>query len=161
MLLILFGLSASGKNFVGEILAEQFNYHFWDADTILPPVMLDAIKQKATFTQQMRDDFTTNIIQHVTQIQKQHNNLVVTQAFYKESNRLQLLHAFPTAKLVQIKAEPSIIAARLEKNNKSIDIDYAEKIKVNFEDTKLPHTAIVNNTDKTAVISQIKTILNQ
>jgi gluconokinase len=160
MLLILFGLSGSGKNFVGEILAENFNYHFWDADSILPPAMLKAIKQKATFTQEMRDNFTTDIIHHVAHLQKQYNNLVVTQAFYKESNRQQILNAFPEATLIQIKADPAIIAARLQKNNKSIDIDYAEKIKVNFENTKLPHVAIVNNTDKTAVISQIKTILN-
>jgi gluconokinase len=159
MLIILYGLSGSGKNFVGEILAKQFGYHFWDADSILPVEMRECIKKKLSFTQAMRDNFTSLIIQHVTELQKQHANLVITQAFYKEKNRQQLLTAFPTAKLTQIEAEPAIIAARLGNNDRSIAVDYAEKIKVNFENTQLPHEVIINNSDKNAVITQLKKTL--
>jgi gluconokinase len=159
MLLILFGLSGSGKNFVGDILAKEFNYFFWDADTILSPEMRDCIKNKTSFTQAMRDNFTKAIIQNISQLQTQQANLVVAQAFYKESNRQQLLTAFPTAQLIQIKAEPSIIATRLQKNSNSINLDYAEKIKVNFEETALPHQIIINNSDSAAIVEQLKQII--
>jgi gluconokinase len=160
MLIILFGLSGSGKNYVGEILAEKFNYFFWDADTVLPQDMRDYIKQKKSFTQSMRDNFTTIIIQHIAELQSQHANLVIAQAFYKEINRQQVLNAFPDANLIHIKAESAIIAARLTKNAKSIPIDYAEQISRHFENTLLTHKIITNNSDQDAVVSQLIHLLN-
>ena len=160
MLIILFGLSGSGKNYVGEILAEKFHYFFWDADSVLPAEMRESIKQKKSFTQIMRDNFTTIIIQHIAQLTSQHANLVIAQAFYKETNRQQVLTAFPGANLIQIKAEPDIITARLTKNDKSIPPDYAEQISRHFEETLLPQKIITNNSDHSAVVSQLTQLID-
>jgi gluconokinase len=46
MLLILFGLPGSGKNFVGRILQEDFGFLFHDADDDLPDEMREAIQSQ-------------------------------------------------------------------------------------------------------------------
>jgi gluconate kinase len=156
MIFILFGLSGSGKNFAGELLAKNFDFYFWDADTMLPPTMRAAIQKQEVFTQAMRDEFTQIIIENIRILNKEHPNLAVAQALYKEKNRKQIIQAFPAAKLIQIKAHPEIIATRLLRNSKS----YAEKIRSNFEESNLPHTVIDNNTDIHAVQSQLQNIIN-
>jgi gluconokinase len=157
MLSILFGLSGSGKNFVGEILARDFGYYFWDADTVLLPEMRECIKQKKPFTQTMRDDFTRSIINKVTELKNQHPKLAIAQALYKEKNRQEILAAFPDAQLVWIKSTPEKIVERLTKRNASIDIEYAQQISRYFEATKLPHLEIVNTSDEQAIINQLPT----
>src|ERR1700722_6120517 len=100
MLIILFGLSGSGKNFVADILANRFNFHFFDADSVLPQEMRDCIKQKNMFTQAMRDRFTETIKTNISHLERIHENknLVVAQALYKEKNRNEIQEAFPEAK---------------------------------------------------------------
>ncbi len=157
MLIILFGLSGSGKNFVGEILAEHFNYHFLDADTALPQDMRNAIEKKESFTQAMRDNFTHIIIKNVSELQAKHENIVIAQAFYKETNRDQIRRAFPNSKLIYIKADQSHIIERLKKRNDTIDVEYANKISRNFEEpSSFLQDVIENNEDKEAVIEKLK-----
>ena len=157
MILILFGLSGSGKNFAGEILAKNLDFFFWDADSVLTKEMLAAIQKHEVFTQAMRDEFTAIIIANIGELSEQHENLAVAQAFYKEKNREQLLAAIPAAHLIQINAQPEIIANRLQTTTKT----YAEKIRAGFEETGLPHMLISNNTDSNAVLTQLKNTINK
>jgi gluconokinase len=158
MQLILFGLSGSGKNYVGEIFAKHFEFYFWDADTVLPAEMRECINRQETFTQSMRDNFTAIIIHHINELKKLHPKLVIAQAFYKEQNRIQIKTACPTAQLVYIQAQPALIATRLSKNHADGYLDYAEKIRLNFETPQLVHKVIINESDEAAVIKQIETL---
>lgn len=160
MLAILFGLSGSGKNFVGNILAKHFGYHFWDADSVLLPEMRQCIEKRELFTQKMRDDFMRVIIAKVTELKKTYPKLAIAQALYKEKNRVQLLDALPDSKLLYIEADPAKIAERLAQGvNKLVDADYARKISQNFEPSRLPHITITNNTDENSIIAQLQTKL--
>jgi gluconate kinase len=161
MLIILFGLSGSGKNFVAEILASHFHFHFFDADSVLPQEMRVCIQQKKMFTQAMRDHFTDIIKKNIAELKTTDNstNLVVTQALYKEKNRREILEAYPDAKFIYVQADLEKILVRLQKSHHNIDADYAKKISVNFQDPKLPHKIIINNTNKEDVISQLQVFL--
>ena len=156
MLIILFGLSGSGKNFVGEILAKEFHFYYWDADSALPLDMRQAIVDQEFFTEEMRDQFTANVIEHIVTLQTQHQHLVVSQALYKEKNRLQIYSAFPDVVFLHIQATWGNITARLKKRQGGISYNYAQKISNLFEKPSLPHKAMINNTDQMAIISQFQ-----
>ena len=50
MLIYLYGLPAAGKNFVGEIFKNNFNFYFQDADEYLPKLMKDKLQKGEHFT---------------------------------------------------------------------------------------------------------------
>jgi gluconokinase len=156
MLIILFGLSGAGKNFVGDILSKQFNYHFWDADIALPANMIKAIERQESFTQEMRDNFTNIVIQEISKLKTKYPNIVVAQALYKNKNREQIRAAFPETKLLYIQADLEQIIARLSKRNNKVDIKYAKKISLNFENPDSTQELIENNKNEAEVIEQLE-----
>jgi gluconate kinase len=160
MLLILFGLSGAGKNFVGEILAKEFDYYFWDADKDLPEAMRVKILKKELFTQDMRDELTDIMKDRIANLKNQYPNLVIAQALYKKKNRQQIVSHFPETRFIWIKATQENIHHRLHQRNNSIDLAYAEKLSLHFEPPDNPDAIIVNDSDRTAVISQLQAYLN-
>ena len=55
MIFFLFGLLGAGKNFVGKLFAEEFDFTFYDADQDLTAAIKEAIADHREFTEQMRD----------------------------------------------------------------------------------------------------------
>lgn len=159
MLIILFGLAGSGKNFVGEILANHFGYYFWDADAILPVNMQDSIKQKKAFTQTMRDEFTQALIKKIHELFITHKKLVIAQALYKECNREMIQNEFPDAIFILVKADPKIISHRIKNRKSVVDEEYAKKIQSNFEMPLLKHNVIDNNSDENAILLQLNKVI--
>lgn len=160
MLIILFGLAGSGKNFVANILQHHFNYFFWDADDALTIDMTQSIINKKSFTQTMRDKLTQRIIHKITSLATQHPNLVITQALYKEKNRLTISQQFPQAIFILVKANQDVIGQRLQSRGDLISDSYAQHIAANFEEPSLPHQIIINDSDQAHVIEQIHQIMN-
>lgn len=156
MLIILFGLAGSGKNFVGHIISNKFGYLFWDADEALTSKMKEAILEKKQFTQSMRDEYVQNIVIDIEKLLKVNSKLVIAQALYKEQNRLQILNHFPNAIFIQVCTNWSVIIKRLVNASENlIDLDYAKLILQQYEEPQLPHKIVTNNDDEAAVISQL------
>ena len=159
MLIFIFGEPGAGKNYVGEILASHFDYYFWDGDIALSEEMKGAIANKKPFTQNMRNDLTSIIIDETKKMVKNYKNVVVAQALFKEKNRKQLANAFPQALFLFIQASREQINSRLQQRNNAVDSAYAQKIQIEFEEPLLPHKMILNNTHQEAVLQQLKIIL--
>jgi len=161
MLLILFGLSGAGKNFVGEILGKEFGYYFWDADTEISQDMRACILNKQLITQEMRDELTKMIALSITKLKDQYSNIVISQALYKEKNRHQIALLYPDANFILIKATQENIQNRLRQRNDWVDLAYAEKMRLDFEEPKQVDSIIINDIDAAAVISQLRDFLKQ
>lgn len=159
MLLILIGLSGSGKNFVGEILAKEFNFHYWDADTDIPQNMREQILKKEDISQIMRDEFTEIIIKKIAKLKKQYPKLAVSQALYKEINRRQIALHHPEAKFIHVISAKKNINDRLKQRNDWVDEVYAEKIRTQFENPSRIDGIVMNNSDVFAIISQLQSLL--
>lgn len=159
MLLILFGLSGAGKNFVGSILEKEFGYYYWDADSEILAIMKQQILQKQVFTQDMRDEFTNNIIYKISELKKNHQNIVISQALYKIKNRDQIALRFPDAKFIQIISSAENIGNRILQRNDWVDQEYAAKINAHFENQQESCAVIVNNSDAASVILQLQNFL--
>lgn len=160
LVIILFGLAGSGKNFVGQILAQQFNYHYWDADEQMTDEMQGCITHGQLFTQEIRDKFTQNIIAEISRLSLNHPNLVISWALYKEKNRLDIQIQFPDALFIQVKANAKIISQRLKSRRNGVSEEYAKKIAIHYELPNLPHMDLFNDSDKTNIVNQLKNIFD-
>ena len=159
MLCVLFGTPAVGKNFVGQILKENFDFHFYDADVDLPPKMRAIIANQGIFTQAMRDEYFKKITEKLKMLTKNYERIVMAQAFAKEKNRSQLLRNFPQAKFLWVKADVENINLRLAKRNDWVTIKYAAKIRNIFEPPLHPHKILDNNKDEAHVLRQLEDLV--
>ncbi len=161
MLIMLFGLSGSGKNYVGEILKNKFNYFFWDADEALTEEMKQCIKNKKSFTQEMRDRYFSIVIDKIKSLHNIYPNLVISQALYRNINRRQILSAFPDVFFIQIATTNELIIKRLRSRGDFIDEGYADLISKNFEEPSMMFATITNNSDELSIIEQFQGIMNK
>ena len=162
-LIILFGLPGTGKTYVGKILKEYFGFYFYDGDNDLTEEMIDAIKTKTVFTDQMRDRFFIILIKKIQSLKSKYQKLVVSQTFIKEKYRLQLLKKIPEAKFFLIKTKRFLREKRLiERKDYPLDLEYARKMVKNFETPKIDHKVIKNNKEGAKYIKkQIQQFLLQ
>jgi gluconokinase len=160
MLIILFGLSGVGKNYIGNIIAQSFPFVFWDGDEALTPMMKQYIAEQKVFTQAMRDEFCPILIDEIKQRMRACSNLVVAQGLYKEVNRKQILAAVPDARLIHVTADLTTIQNRLANRHQQINIDYGFKISQAFEPPQLCQAVIQNNVEgQEQIQSQLREIL--
>ena len=160
MIIILFGQTGSGKSYVGQLLANYFNYYFWDADEALPTEMRKYIKSKQSFTDEMRVNYIKIIINKMNELHSKHPALIISQGLYKEKNRNEILRHFPKALFIYLKADSKIIFQRIKSRQNEVDEEFALRILKNFELPLLKHQILLNNDDTDEfILEQFKVIL--
>jgi gluconate kinase len=159
-ILIVFGLPAAGKSFVGKILQDTFGFIYYDGDIDLTPAMKQAIISSSTITDSMRDEFFARLIISMQKLKDARKSFVVAQTFIKEKYRQQVVDIFPEARFILVETETGIREERLQKRN-DLSLSYARKMCKNFDIPKLQHSTIINNSEgKTAVTEQLQQIVN-
>jgi gluconokinase len=158
-LIVLFGPPGVGKTFIGEIIANLFAFHFYDADTDLTPQMIKTIQNKKIFTNAMRTEFLTIMLTKIQNLQGKHPKLVVAQALAKEYQRQEMLKWFPQITFLFIAAEEQNVRARLKARKDWITMEYAHKINKIFEPPGVNHIKVDNNLDRLHIINQLSKIL--
>lgn len=139
MIIIIFGLAASGKTYIGKILNKNFGIHHEDADRWLNQEMKEYIVEKKLFTLEMLEDFTLNIIANIEILREKYKNIVISQALYRQRNRETIKEYFslkaPEEKLLflQIDANDDIIYKRLLSRGDWVFPEYARSMKQFFE----------------------------
>jgi gluconokinase len=159
MVVILFGPPGVGKNYVGRILAQNYQFFFYDADEDLTADMAAAIEKEQAFTPEMRQHFFNIVNEKIHALKKQHRHVAVAQALIKESNRLQLKKALPEAHFIQIIANLQRIKQRIETRNDWISWEFAEKLHALFEAPQLKHYDIYNNSNADDVKKQFEQVM--
>lgn len=159
MLIYLFGLPAAGKNYVGELLAEEFGFHFHDADCDLTADMHEAIRLGQPFTEAMRDRFYDVVIERIEELTAAHENVAVAQATFKEKHRNRILERFPEALMVLIEADEAVRIERLQRGNNLIMADYALQIARLYEPPICACEVLENNDGRQAVVAQLVGLL--
>lgn len=147
MLIILFGKSGVGKSYIGELLAKKYNFYFLEADKLLPEALRRAIQNQCVFTQDMRDDFHKVLIEETLKLRKKYRHIIIASAFYRVKNRKELQDKIPDADFIWIKGNNRTILERLKKRGGCVNIHYANKISVYFEEPQKGHQTIINDHD--------------
>jgi gluconokinase len=159
MLIYLFGLPAAGKNYVGQVLAEEFGYTFYDGDLDLPPEMRAAVREGRPFTDEMRDRFYAALIDRIAALRREHPNLAFCQATFKERHRRLIADAFPNLVFVLVEADEDVRMARLARGVNPVTVEYARRIAAFFEPPGHPHYVIRNNGERREVAWQLAALL--
>ncbi len=161
LIIVIFGLAASGKTYVGKILSENFNFHYEDADQWLSEEMRAFIQKQEIFSLSMLDDFTKIIIANIEKLSKIYPNLIISQALYRQKNREQIQqhYSFELPKFIEITANDEIIHQRLLDRGDWVNSDYANDIHKFFE--SMPNVQVIENNSygEQSIIKQFKNIL--
>lgn len=86
---ILFGEMGGGKNYHGEIIANETNTPFFDGDEVVTPEMLERVKNFKSITRAMIINYV-NVLANAIADRAEPNGLIVAQALYFDEDRLFL-----------------------------------------------------------------------
>lgn len=160
MLLILFGLLGSGKNYVGGVLRDDYGMTFYDADTDLPADMREAIVRREVVPDEVRDRFFSIVVERLAHLRLRHSQIAGAQALYKEKHRQLIHHAFPDARFILVQTASNVLEARLSRrNDRFVDVEYARKIAPLFDPPAIPHFVLTNDSGRHEIRTQLDRIL--
>ena len=161
MIVVLFGLLGCGKNYVGKIF-EELEFYLYDADQDLTPMMKRAIADHKVFTDQMRDEYFDIVISKIIELKKNHRDLVIAQALFKNKHRRKILKTFPEARFIWIQCTPELISARLTaRANHIAGKSYGELVNNHFEIPDIPFEILMNNDGRQEVLKQIESLMKK
>lgn len=147
MILIVFGLPATGKTFVANILAKH-EFFFYEGDVDMHEDLLETIANKQQVNDQQRDIFFNKLIANIKTLSHKHKNLVVAQTFIKERYRKQLIEQIPDAIFILVTTETNVREERLKnRTTYRLDPEYAKRMCELFEKPSIPYISITNTTD--------------
>jgi gluconokinase len=112
MIIILMGVTSSGKTTVGRILAGALGYQFYDADDFHPRANIDKMSRGIPLNDADRQPWLETLADLVRRCLAEHTAAVLACSALKEAYRRYLL-IDPKVRLVYLKADQDLIRARL------------------------------------------------
>jgi shikimate kinase len=160
MIVIIFGLAASGKTYVGQVVNRYFDLHFEDADQWLSRDMKEYINEKKVFTLGMLENLTSSIIANIERLISENKNVVISQALYREKNRDTIKQHFSSQDLVflQVDASDEVIYQRLVQRGDCVLPDYAASMRQFFQPMKEAKVIDNNQFGEKSIVEQLNKI---
>ena len=115
MVVILMGVSGSGKTTVGELLAEQLGWNFFDADDFHPKENVEKMRQGIPLNDDDRMPWLKALADLINEENNHKRHLVLACSALKEKYREVLDQDLLPTRLVYLKGDPELIRERLEK----------------------------------------------
>ena len=112
MIIILFGVSGSGKSLIGRLLATELGWEFYDADQFHPLDNIEKLKQGIALTDEDRGPWLERLCELLQVIRGQGRDAVLACSALKESYRRRL-ELCAEVKLVFLKGDYALIERRL------------------------------------------------
>jgi gluconokinase len=112
MVIILMGVTGSGKTTVGRLLAKALGYQFYDADDFHPRANIDKMSQGIPLNDADRQPWLETLRDLVRRCLAEHTDAVLACSALKESYRGYLL-IDPQVRLSYLRADQELIRARL------------------------------------------------
>jgi gluconokinase len=159
VIVYLFGLAGAGKSWTGDVLERRFGFFRYEADADLTQEMRDSIASKQNMTIPMLDRYFEIIADRIVALASIHENLVVTQATYRERHREYLRGRLPDMILIHVAAPWETIVERLSANRLVVDVSYAEQMLPYFEDPKQLVIRFENTGSEYEAVQQLSQLL--
>jgi gluconate kinase len=143
----LFGKAGSGKSFIGNHLRDHYHWHHFDADQLLTEELKTCIALERLMPTTLIDDYMAVLTRQIRAFyETQTKPIVISQAMYRNKNRLDLQQTFPSLQLIWVTAEDSLCYQRIQQRNDTLSVRYAQKIMPLFEPPEgFTHDLILNN----------------
>lgn len=112
---IVMGVAAAGKTTVGQALANALGWDFLDADAFHSEASLAKMSAGQGLTDADRGPWLARLAEWVGERLRQEKSAVLACSALRESYRRQLTGGRPEVAIVYLKADPALLAERLER----------------------------------------------
>ena len=113
MILVLFGVSGSGKTTIGRLLAQELDWNFYDADDFHPTSNVEKMRQGLPLAEANRWPWLERLRELLTQGIARKEELILACSALKEEYR-KYLHINDEIKWIFLKGEYQLIADRIQ-----------------------------------------------
>jgi gluconokinase len=158
MVILLMGVTGSGKTTIGRALAETVGWQFVDADDFHPPANVAKMRAGVPLDDRDRAPWLAALRAAIENWLRSQTNVMLACSALKQSYREQLIFS-PEERLVYLRGSPDLIAERLtQRRDHYMDPQLLPSQFVTLEE---PENAIVVNVDATVpeVVTRIRTAL--
>ncbi|HVG39943.1 MAG TPA: gluconokinase [Pyrinomonadaceae bacterium] len=114
MVVIMMGVTGSGKTTIGQLLARQLNWKFYDADEFHPPANIEKMHAGIALTDEDRVPWLESLRDLVKRLLEQNTDGVLACSALRENYREYLL-IDDRVKLIYLKGDFRLIKDRLRK----------------------------------------------
>ena len=112
MIAVIFGVSGAGKTVVGQLLAQELGWQFYDADDFHSAANIEKMHRGIPLTDEDRQPWLKSLRQLIERCLTAEENAVLACSALKESYR-QYLRINEEVKLVYLRGDYDLIAAQL------------------------------------------------
>jgi gluconokinase len=114
MLLLLMGVTASGKTTVGHLLADKLGWPFYDGDDFHPPANVEKMSRGVPLTDEDRAPWLARLHQLLADAEARGESVIVASSALKEAYRRVLSDGLRSLRVVYLKGDPATLQARLD-----------------------------------------------
>lgn len=140
-LILLMGVSGSGKSTVGKALAHQLGWDFYDADDFHPPENIAKMADGIPLTDEDRAPWLAALHELISSCLKEDHSAVLACSALKERYRQQLLEDNPGVLIVYLKGSFHLIRSRM--TSRSNHYMKSSMLQSQFEALEEPRQALV------------------
>ena len=113
MIIILIGVSGSGKTTVGQLLANQLGWRFYDGDDLHPKANIEKMRQGIALTDDDREPWLSALEHLIHDLIEEFQSAVITCSALRQSYRDRLVQKRKDVVLVYLKGSYGVIRQRL------------------------------------------------
>ncbi len=160
MVILIMGVSGSGKTTIGEGLALELNWEFKDADEFHPAANIEKMRQGIPLNDDDRRPWLQALRQAIDEALQTNANLILACSALKAAYRQVLGEPSDQVKFIYLKGSFELIEQRLKQRHGHYM--KSNLLRTQFDALEEPNDAIVVEIDQpsSAIVQQIKNCLH-
>lgn len=158
--IVLMGVSGSGKTSVGIRLAEVLGWHFIDGDDFLSAESIAKMSRGTPLDDDDRASWLSNLQYLIAEYLEENTSLILASSALKQKYRDQLSQANPDVIFIHLKGSYELIFKRMQKRKNHFMTE--RMLQSQFDTLEEPIDAVVVNIDQDfeAIVEQIIQVLS-